>query len=175
MGSNALCIAIDFSGIYDCTNPLTGTYIELRRTDITIDFYVWAEIRAYEHKPFALTTSMMSSNYLLNTSFVNALSFSMTKGTTGTEALTNDAYFNGNNCPAANCFLKVDFGASLDIKAVLVVGIPYTTESVNWTMRLGDSSDSAMNTDFWTAGINIYADWAKEILVNSRGRYMDII
>ena len=84
--------------------------------------YMWLEIRAYEHKPFALTTSMMSSNDGGNTSFANALSFSMTKGTTGTEALTLDTYFYGNNCPAANCFLKVDFGASLDIKAVLVVG-----------------------------------------------------
>ena len=122
VGYNALCRTIDLTGIYDCTNPLTGTYIELRRTDATNEYYTWLEIRAYEHKPFALTTSMMSSNDVANISFANALSFSMTKGTTGTEALTNDAYFNGNNCPAANCFLKVDFGASLDIKAVLVVG-----------------------------------------------------
>ena len=140
---------------------------------------MWLEIRAYEHKPFALTTSMMSSNDGSNTSFSNALSFSMTKAAImydNTEALYTDTYFNGNNCPAANCFLKVDFGASLDIKAVLVVGIPYiNSSSVNWTMRLGDSSDSAMNTHFFTAGTNINVDWAKEILVNNRGRYMDII
>ena len=116
---------------------------------------MWIEIRAYEHKPFALTTSMMSSNDGANTSFANALSFSMTKGATtssGTEALALDTYFNGNNCPAANCFLKVDFGASLDIKAVLVVGIPGQTKSVNWTMGLGDSSNYAMNTPIFTAG-----------------------
>jgi hypothetical protein len=94
---------------------------------------------------------------------------------TNTEALSTDTYFNGNNCGAANCFLKVDFGASLDIKAVLVVGIPGRAESVNWTMRLGDSSDSAMNTLFFTAGTDIDMDWAKEILVDSRGRYMEII
>ena len=63
----------------------------------------------------------------------------------------------------------------LDIKAVLVVGILYQAESVNWKMILGDSSDSAMNTPFFTAGTDPSVDWAKEILVNSRGRYMDII
>ena len=121
---------------------------------------------------------MMSSNDGSNTSFANALSFSMTKAVapaTGTEALETDTYFNGNNCPAANCFLKVDFGASLDIKAVLVVGKIGKSESVNWTMRLGDSSNSAMNTPIFTAGTNTSKDYAKEILVNNRGRYMDII
>ena len=123
---------------------------------------------------------MMSSNNGANTSFTNALSFSITKAVapaTNTEALSTDTYFNGNNCGAANCFLKVDFGASLDIKAVLVVGIPFqnNSRSVNWTMRLGELSDSAMNTLFFTAGTNTNRDWAKEILVNSRGRYMYII
>ena len=84
-------------------------------------------------------------------------------------------YFRAYNCGTANCFLKVDFGASLDIKAVLVVGIPGQTKSVNWTMRLGDSSNSAMNTLFFTAGTDTNVDWAKEILANNRGRYMDII
>ena len=64
----------------------------------------------------------MSSNDGFNTSFAYALSFSIFKGVANTEALALDTYFNGNNCGAANCFLKVDFGASLDIKAVLVVG-----------------------------------------------------
>ena len=173
MSFNALCRTIDFSGIYDCNNPLTGTNIGVQRIETTPDHFFWLEIRAYEYIPFALTTSMMSSNDKANTSFSDALSFSMIKGVS--EALSTDAYFKGDNCPSANCFLKVDFGASLDIKAVLVVGIPSQTKSVNWTMRLGDSSNSAMNTLFFTAGTNTSADWAKEILINSRGRYMDII
>ena len=70
---------------------------------------------------------MMKSNDGANTSFANALNFSMTKSVplgTGTEALSTDTYFKGNNCGVTNCFLRVDFGVSLDIKAVLVVGIP---------------------------------------------------
>jgi len=85
--------------------------------------YGWAEIRAYERKPFVLTTSMMSSNNGVNISFLNALSLSMYKATTieGTEALTNDAYFDSGTCGAASCFLKFDFGKSLYIKAVMFI------------------------------------------------------
>ena len=119
----------------------------------------------------------MSSNNGANTSFVNALSLSMYKATTieGTEALETDTYFNGNNCGTAKCFLKVDFGASLDIKAVLVEGTPGRTEGVNWTVRLGESSDSAMNTHIFTTGSNTGVDCVSEILINRRGRYMDFI
>jgi len=121
---------------------------------------------------------MMSSNNGANTSFVNALSLSMYKGGTDTESLRNDAYFNSGTCGAASCFLKFDFGRSIWIKAVLVIGIPGRKQSVNWTMRLGNSSDYSYNKLFFTAGTNEYAglgDWGKEILVSSVGRYMDII
>ena len=45
-------------------------------------------------------------------------------------------------------------------------------------MRLGDSSDYSKNNAFFTAGKNFGeydGDYGKEILVNSMGRYMDII
>ena len=163
--------------MYDCTNPLTGANLGLRRLGTDVKYFYWKEIRAYEFKPFALTTSMMSSNDVSNLSFANALSFTMTKYTTthNSEALDNDTYFTADNCGTNKCFLKFNFGASVYIKAVLVVGRSGKDESVNWTMVLGNSPDSNNNTIKHTAGNYVWGDWMKEILVNSSGQYMDII
>ena len=66
--------------MYDCNNPLTGFYIELRRTDATnTNEYGWIEIRAYENPPMALTTSMLSSN-IGGVSLAEALNFSVSLG-----------------------------------------------------------------------------------------------
>ena len=141
VSSNALCANVHLSGVFNCSpNPLIGTNLGLRKNDTTAAKYAWLEIRAYEHPPMALYTSMMSSNEVGNTSLANALSFTMIKGSTttsNTEALKNNSYFNtGTN--GAGCFLKIDFGAVTNVKVVLVVGIPDLNGSVNWKLRLGN-------------------------------------
>jgi hypothetical protein len=78
--SNELCATVDFSGIYNCPNPLTGTYLGLRRSNNSISRYDWIEIRAYERPPMELTTSMMTTNDMnLKIYFYKVLSFSISK------------------------------------------------------------------------------------------------
>ena len=61
------------------------------------------------------------------------------------------------------------------MKAVLFVGLHVKYFSTNWTLKFGNSSDPFENTSIYTAGNDAYKDWAKEVSVNSSGRYMVIV
>ncbi len=67
-------------GIYSCNTPLTGNNIGLQK--IGTNYSVWAELRAYEMSPMALTASMLSTNVVHSSTLSNALSFSMAYGQT---------------------------------------------------------------------------------------------
>ena len=79
----------------------------------------YAEIRAYEVYPLAITTTMLSANSMPNTTLVNSLSFSMST----TSALTTDLLFSSVSSGGA-VYLMVNFGVSKNIGDVLVIGSP---------------------------------------------------
>jgi hypothetical protein len=60
VSQNVLCKTINIGGIYNCNTALTGNYVGLQK--VGTDFFVWAELRAYEMPPMSLTVSMLSTN-----------------------------------------------------------------------------------------------------------------
>ena len=143
--------------MFICDSPLTGTYLGLIRESTWDGWYLWAEIRAYEFLPLAITTAMMSTNTMPNTSLINSLSFSMASST---ERLDSDSVFSATST-GAPVYWMVDFGTRKNIGYALVVGSTANSNGQNWYVTFGDSPDPTANPTLYTAGI----DWGKEVTI----------
>ena len=116
---NAVCKSgINNQGIFLCDEPLTGTYLGLVRESTSKEWFVWAEIRAYELLPIVITTSMLSTNTMPNDSLKNSLSFSMASVA---KALATDLVFSATSA-GQPVYWMAKFAASTNIGYVLVVG-----------------------------------------------------
>ena len=70
----------------------------------------------------------------------------------------------------------VNLGAVLDIKAVLIIVIDGgQAQYLGWILTLGNSADPTANSTIFTAGLIDPLEWAKEVLVDSRGQYVAIL
>ena len=104
--------------MFICDSPVTGTNLGLVRESDSNWSYPWYEIRAYEFLPLSITTSMLSTNTMPNTSLINSLSFLMNNTF---KALKNDLVFSATSL-GAPVYWMVKFEANTNIGYVLVVG-----------------------------------------------------
>ena len=113
------------------------------------DYFVWAEIRAYEMIPMILTVSLLTTNIMPNATLVNALSYSMNAG----ETLGADLTFSATG---SFVYWMVDFGKSTRIKSALVMGQLdwtgnyYTSAGKDWYLTFGNLASPCINPTFYT-------------------------
>ena len=167
--NNSECFGdIEKDGVYECTTPMTGTYIGFVRTGTGTNYYSFREIWAFAWVPFDETNTTLKADQMPNTSLANAVHL-MSSPESNIGITSNSLFTTG---PAVNSYWMMQLSATMHVKSVLVIGDWNTlgTTLKDWKVTVGDNPDPLLNPEILTS-----SSGGREVNVNAWGMYVAII